>query len=378
MSKIRGKLRQRPSGYWEVDMPHKGKRYRLGYYLGVMPCPNQTAADEFRLILNAEIRRDPHSWNPNRHKRRANPLWLETYSKTWLETLDVSDATMHDYQNSLKNHILPKLGREYLPDITTDKLKIFQKNIQRQPKGKKNVMDCLKMIMRAAMISGYITHLPGWPKLKVKKPKIRYIEIKDQFKILLNIPAEHRYIFTFIVLTGCRMSEARAFRKIDIKSNHIVFAKTFGRGERLKDVKGFSEAPFPLYDALRGLLQDVPRNLTPFVFIHPKTGNHYGKNFNRIWNKACDRAGVRRIPLRINRHSFGCNVMNSGIDKSIVQRLLRHTDSKMTDRYAEYNVESLSLALDNVYSLKGDKWTLQKNTKIRNGYCMNMLYCKNL
>ena len=36
MSEIKGKLRQRPSGCWEVDMPHKGKRYRLGYYLGMI------------------------------------------------------------------------------------------------------------------------------------------------------------------------------------------------------------------------------------------------------------------------------------------------------------------------------------------------------
>ena len=51
------------------------------------------------------------------------------------------------------------------------------------------------------------------------------------------------------------------------------------------------------------------------------------------------------------RHSFGCQMLNAGIDKSMVQRLLRHTDPKMTDRYAEYSTNSLKIALDNVVKM---------------------------
>lgn len=333
-----------------VDLYYYGHRHRIYKYLGVMPCPTKESGEQLKLILNDEINKDPHGWTPARHKK-ASPMHLESYSRIWIKTLDVSAATLHDYQNSLKNHILPALGNEYMPEITTDKLKIFQKGIPRAPKGKKNVMDCLKMILKAAERSGYIPRVPEFPKLKVKRPRIRYITQADQWTIIDHIPKEHRYIFIFMVLTGCRPSEARAFRKVDIKNNHIVFAKTFGRGEELKDVKGFNEAPFPLHSALKELLSSVPGNLTPFVFIHPGTGKPYTKNINRIWNKACDRAKVKRVRLGLNRHSFGCNALNSGVDKSIVQKLLRHTDSKMTDRYAEYSTDALKITLDNVFDL---------------------------
>ena len=315
-----------------------------------MPCPTRESAEALKLILNDEINRDPHGWTPARHKR-SSPLHLKEYSDTWLKTLDVSAATLHDYLNSLNNHILPKLGKEYLSDITTDKLAVFQKGIKRAPKGKKNVMDCLRMILRSARKSGFIPRVPDFPKLKVEKPKIRYIKPDDQWRIIGAISPEHRFIFTFIILTGCRPSEARAFRKVDIKDDHIVFAKTFGRGEELKRVKGFNEAPFPLYGALKELLDSVPGNLTPFVFVHPTTGQPYTKNINKIWNKACKAAGVKNVRLGINRHSFGCNALNSGVDKSVVQKLLRHTDSKMTDRYAEYSTEVLKITLDNVFDI---------------------------
>ena len=44
-------------------------------------------------------------------------------------------------------------------------------------------------------------------------------------------------------------------------------------------------------------------------------------------------------------------MINSGIDKAMVQRLLRHTDPKMTDRYAEYSTNALRIALDNVVKM---------------------------
>jgi site-specific recombinase XerD len=105
----------------------------------------------------------------------------------------------------------------------------------------------------------------------------------------------------------------------------------------------------------------VPDNLTPFVFLNPTTGRAYTKNINRIWNKACEKAGVQNVRLGINRHSFGCNALNSGVDKSVVQKLLRHTDSKMMDRYAEYSTEALRITLDNVFDLTVSKPSANKN-----------------
>ena len=115
---FRGKVRYDKScNRWYVDLHHKGRRDKTYKYLGVMPCPG-------------------------RHKRRS-PMHLAEYARVWTDTLDIEDSTRHDYQNSLKNHILPALGTRFLPDITADELKVFQKGIKRMPKGKKNVMDTL-------------------------------------------------------------------------------------------------------------------------------------------------------------------------------------------------------------------------------------------
>ena len=80
-------------------------------------------------------------------------------------------------------------------------------------------------------------------------------------------------------------------------------------------------------------------------------------------NKGCKDAGVLRVPLyQATRHSFVCQMLNSGIDKSMVQRLLRHTDPKITDRYAEYSTNALRVKLDNVFRINRQE-TVRKAKK---------------
>lgn len=103
---------------------------------------------------------------------------------------------------------------------------------------------------------------------------------------------------------GCRPSEARAFRKRDIKSNHIVFAVTFGRHEEIKEVKGKVIMPFPLTEALKELFQSMPTILGSWVFVNPETGRLCTKNFNRIFNRAAKKAKIKISLNNFGRHSF--------------------------------------------------------------------------
>ena len=333
-----------------IDLNWQGKRYRLYKYLGYIPCHDENLATLFLHDIRSEINKG--IFNPERYKNRR-PLHLKAYAETWLEGLNVSGATLHDYQNSLKNHILPALGSEFLPDINYDKLRKLQSSIKRSNKGRYNVMGALRKLLRDAHRSGHIPIMPEFPGFKgsdaIIQPDINWINDPDQWTIINHIPAGDRHIFIFMKITGCRPSEARAFRKEDIREDHIVFQKTFGKGEVLKEVKGKKIRVFPRTEALNELFRQMPVNLTTFVFINHATGNPYTKNINRLWNTACDTANVVRVPLYSStRHSFGCQLLNAGIDKAMVQRLLGHTDPKMTDRYAEYSTSALKIALDNI------------------------------
>ena len=144
--------------------------------------------------------------------------------------------------------------------------------------------------------------------------------------------------------TGCRPSEARAFRKKDVyrDEGYILFEKARGYKGELKSVKQKKVEPFPITVEIQTVLDMAPKMATVWMFPNPDNGRHYKKEINEIWNKACDDAKVKRFPLYpAVRHSFACQLLNLGVDKSKFSRLLRHSDPRMIDRYAMYETATL-------------------------------------
>ena len=352
-----------------VDLHLNGKRDRL-YHLptrhGLVPCKTREVAE----ILLGDIQTDIHrgTFRPENFKK-TKAIFLKDYFESWIGEHRASAGTIHDYRNSFKNHIIPVLGDRYLPQIGYKDLKALQNGIKRAPKGKYNTMGALHAMMKEACREGYFTHMPEWPVLsgddEVIPPPVDWLTQEDQWRVIDKIPPDDRYIFLFHMGTGCRSSEARAFRKQDIywDKNYIEFAVTFGLGEELKPVKGKRVVPWPMTDFVRSVLESVAVAQSEFVFLNPRTKKPYTrKSTDGVWERALKAAGCRYVPLNKSmRHSFACNLLNAGIDKSVVQRLLRHTDIKITDRYTEYLTEPLKVAVDNVINLP-ERWSTINST----------------
>ncbi len=351
-----GQVREnKQRGTWYVDITWDGKRHHI--YLmpiggGFITCTSKANAIELRSIINSEIERG--IFNPARYKT-AKPMHLQAYAESWKERIEpsISDTTMHDYNNSLKNHILPYLGNEYLPDITSDKLKDFCNKIQRSAKGKKNVLGCLHKLMSDAYESGHIPKIPKFPTVNTGKKAVIWIDGEDQNIILSKIPDCDRYIFDFMRLTGCRPSEARAFRKIDIRKSNILFRVAFDRYEKEVEIKTKIERTYPIIEPLREVLDNAPDRDLRYRFTYSVTGKPYTRStINRIWNRACDEAGVPRIKLyNATKHSLGCQMINAGVDKDLVRQLFGHTTREMTDAYAEASPVTLRNALNKVVGI---------------------------
>ena len=340
---------------WAVRGMWQGKKQyfsRVPTASGLVPCETIRMAMRLQEMISIDIEKGVFA--PERYKA-AQPLNLENYAETWLvaKKPELSTATHYDYTNSIKRHVLPVLSNKQLPDINYDDLRGLLNKIDRGPKGKKNVMDALKQLLRDAQRSGHIQQLPEFPKFKgvnrIVSPPIRYINQADQLLIVDAIPIKHRPIFLFMMATGCRPSEARALRKSDIRDGKIWFEVAFGRGEELKTVKQSKIGYFPITTEVQEILDSLPRDFSPWLFVNPTTKRPYSKNVNKIWNAACDSAKVERINLyNATRHSFACQMLNNGTDKSMVGRLLRHSDPRMIDRYAEYQEDPLRVAVERV------------------------------
>ena len=346
-------------GRWYVHVRWKGKVYAYYRYQGRVPTGSDKSqpcqvAERIAQEINIEI--DKGQFNPLRHKTK-NPHSVLEYSKTWLKDIRVSAATLKDYRNSFRNHINPALGDIFIDDLNYDVLRKFQNEISRKNKGKKNVMGALHKMLTDAAKSGHITQVPIFPGFtgedSIEETIAEWCDREIQEKILEHITPQDQPIFRFLMVTGCRPSEARAFRWCDIRPRHIMFRVTFDSNDELGPIKNKRQRRFPITQELAEVLADVPRNLTEYVFLNSRTGKPHTKNINRdFWNPACEKAGVNIKLNNAGRHSFANQMLESTDNISLVSSAMGHSNIGITKKhYGDHSLERMRTALDNVEHL---------------------------
>lgn len=331
---------------------------------GWLSCKTRDMAEFLSQEIGREIARG--SFHPSRFKK-TRPHTFRDFAKRWIaDQQHLTHVTRRGYHSYLSHHLIPAIGEKLICDVShQDYIDLYNAfgAAGMAPKTVKNILTLLFEIMTAARRAGLIAQEPERLEFRgargIPPQTIEYLDRTHQERILAEIPAEHRPIFEYLMLTGCRPSEARALRWKDIRDDHILVAVAWtpskNGGEELKPPKSRRIDPIPLTDAVRELLSRIPRNLREFVFIHPKTGEPYSKNINRnIWNPACKKALGYEFPLnKACRHSFASQLIAAGVALEDVSTLLRHSDSKVTRaHYGKPDLAVLKKAVDNVRGMK--------------------------
>jgi len=71
----------------------------------------------------------------------------------------------------------------------------------------------------------------------------------------------------------------------------------------------------------------------PWVFPNPETGKPF-TGFYNSWNAARRSVGLNDLRVHDLRHSYASALVNQGHTLYDTQRLLGHSSSRMTERYA--------------------------------------------
>jgi integrase len=102
----------------------------------------------------------------------------------------------------------------------------------------------------------------------------------------------------------------------------------------------------PLSDTAIEVLTSLPTyGKTCFVFINPKFGRHYA-NIHKPWNDIREKAGLPGVRLHDLRHTFASLLINQGRSLYEVQKILRHSDPKVTARYSHLTTATLQSAVN--------------------------------
>jgi len=251
----------------------------------------------------------------------------------------------------IRNHILPQLGRKHLDLIKQSDIIALQHEMRIKGYSRGTCNRCLRLIKHALNMAvkweiPLITRnvAQGVPAYEDPPTKERFLtqeETQRLFEaVILSDNKMLKYIVPMLILTGARKHEVLEARweDIDISAGQWRIPKT----------KNGKPRYVPLSNSAMQLLEAIPKfNESPFVFTNPKTNKPYTR-FYKSWDTARRSVGLSDVRIHDLRHSFASFLVNSGRTIYEVQKILGHSDVRVTQRYAHLSKNTLADAANEV------------------------------
>ena len=293
-----------------------------------------------------------HGEDPREDKalRVAMPTVEEFALGDYLQWAKVHKRSWRDDEIRLHKEILPRIGKRRLSDLTTRDVQA----IHLAMKETHAAATCNRYLALVQRMLSYAIEMgvievnvaKRCKKLAENNARQRYLssaEISALLKALDGLA--NRSIAAavkFLLFTGLRKGEALTLRWENVQREQ---ATVF-----LPKTKNGTSRTVLLNSLAQGVIEEMwaaRKDDHPFVF----PGKCKGKgiiNPQRPFAEACKMAGLEGIVLHHLRHTFASISISSGATLYDVQRLLGHSQSSTTQRYAHLQTEAARRASENV------------------------------
>jgi integrase len=333
-------------------------------------------------------------WTPESARKEAQRIWGEIRSgidiarlrDTNKDHFRISDlcaryltehAEQHKKPSSVRmdrrnivNHIAPLLGHLNVKDVTEIDIDRFKRAVKegvtaKKPKSKRSTPyhggavvtggsgaanRCLALLSKMFNLAERWSLRPRNfnPVRHVEKyqegKKERYLSAVE-FERLANVLSKRQRegiegpyavaAIRLLALTGARLNEILTLRWdcVDFERQTLW----------LPDSKSGRKPIFLSQPAIE-VLANLPRfDGNPFVIVGKKQGEHL-KNLQKPWGRIRKAAGLHDVRIHDLRHSYASIAAAAGLSLPVIGRLLGHTKSVTTERYAHLAAEPLRAA----------------------------------
>lgn len=279
----------------------------------------------------------------------ASPTFRDFVEGAWKESCypRCKPSTRIRMDSALRTQLLPVFGRQPLERIRpTDVHLWFHSYSATAPGGANRTLDVLRQILSHAVTCGLVRSNPACgvkrnPRLKPTRFLSR-TEIRRLHKALdshrgRGSGRQQADIIRLLLLTGCRRGELVTLRWSEVQGDVL----------RLRDAKTGPRTVF-LNSPARALLVRQPRTESAYVF--PSRQNPAGSRSPELslWRKIRKQARLEDVRLHDLRHTFASYAVMRGVSLPVVSRLLGHSNTRMTLRYAHVSDRETEAAAERI------------------------------
>ncbi|MEU9149153.1 site-specific integrase [Streptomyces sp. NPDC048417] len=280
----------------------------------------------------------------------------------WLEHIVEPDSehnTYVKYESKVRLYLMPHLGKKSLVKLTPAQVRAFMATLKRDKVPAPTRFEVLRVLrnalnraIREELLTRNVALLVDMPK--VSKDKGTAWNAREAVTFLRTARAHRLYAACVLVLViGLRRSEVLGlrWRDVDFEGRQFTPVKQVQRekgvGLVLKDLKTESSQavlPMPEFCARaleeRRELQELERKIAgehwtqepdqDLIFSSEHGGMLDPVGFSRTFGRLVKRAGVRRITVRLARHTCGTLLAFLKVHPKVAQAILRHSQISMT------------------------------------------------
>jgi len=339
-----------PSRYY-LDLHYKApkkkgirlkiRRDRSGKYIDSYA---RAKFESARIAMEIEEKKfDPTCYSGQNYKKYIFNNFIQYWLKYTLKTLAPSSQVKR--KQIINKHLMPHFKGWDIRDIKKIDLVQYLELLEPYSENYQNkIISELHKALFDAHEWELLEKMPKFPKTKHGQPEPKWITEDEQKKVLQFIRPKDKLIFQFLMLTGCRVGEARALMWdcIDFEKRIIAIKRTYSDTVIKEGTKTDQNRDLPMSQGLYSLLNGLPRSLG-HVFISPWTGKPYTEHISTTWKNSARKAGID-LPLKnCTRHSFGSQRLNNGYSYEEIGAILGHTNIRTTQKiYTEFQVHRLS------------------------------------
>ena len=346
-------LRLKPSGIRSYIVQYRNahgrsKRMTIGEH-GRLTA--EEARKRARLILaEVETGGDPAEARNAARKAPTVTEFAERYLSDHVATKMRPKSAAED-RRMLSRLLLPALGTRKLTDVTRADVARLHHDIRRTPTQANRVLSLLSRMMNMAEKWGLrpdgsnpCRHVEKFKEAK----RERYLSA-DELARLGDVLTERERTATeapgvvaavrLLILTGCRLSEI-----LTLQWPYVDFADAC---LRLPDSKTGAKTVHLNAPALAVLAAMEREEGSPWVIAGGKPGTHL-VNLQKPWGRIRAAAGIADVRLHDLRHSFACVAVGLGEGLPMIGKLLGHTQTQTTARYAHLAADPVKAATERV------------------------------
>ena len=254
-----------------------------------------------------------------------------------LERANYKHSTLRSYRSILDAHLLPAFGETEAEDVSESQIRMFQMDLAKTVAGSRvnTICQLLRSILSEAYRRSVIELDPTKAVRKVRQTRTKIEPFSDEEieKIFAALDKFYIPFFKTLLHTGMRPNEAYALTwdDINLEAGTINIDKGMVEGVEGTTKTESSERVVPMANTLL----EYFKTLTPrpgFLFVS-KSGGPMTGDIDRVWKRACIKAGVEYRKPYVLRHGYATKALTKGIPIAYVSKLLGHANPGVTLRF---------------------------------------------